>query len=403
MTEAYIFDAIRTPRGRGKSNGALYEVKPIDLLTTLLQEIRNRNQLPTQEVDDVVIGCVNTIDDQGFNIAKAALIHARWPHHVSGMTLNRYCASGLEAVNMAAAKIRSGWGELCIAGGLESLSRIPLGSDGGPLIFDPEIISANDYVPQGISADLIATIENISREEVDRYALQSHQRAAAASLSENGHTHSSLIPIYDRNHMLLLDRDEHLRPDTTLEALEALPPAFAKLGETGFDEMTLHKYPMVEKINHIHTAGNSSGIVDGAALLLVGGKQKGKALGLKPRARIVAAATVSVEHTIMLTGAGPAAKKALALAKMDKKDIQLWECNEAFAAVVLQFQRQLDVADDILNVNGGAISLGHPLGASGAMQLGILLNEMERRNLSTGLVTFCVGGGMGVATIIERT
>lgn len=400
MTEAFIFDAIRTPRGRGKSSGALYEVKPIDLLTTLLQELKERNQLPLQEVDDVVIGCVNTIDDQGFNIAKAALIHAGWPHHVPGMTLNRYCASGLEAVNLAAAKIRAGWGELCIAGGLESLSRIPLGSDGGPLIFDPEVISANDYVPQGISADLIATLEQITREEVDRYALQSHQRAAEAA--QKGYHHASLIPIYDRNHMLLLDHDEHLRPNTTLEALEALPPAFAKLGATGFDEMALHKYPSVEKINHIHTAGNSSGIVDGAALLLVGSKQKGKAIGLKPRARIVAAITVGVEHTIMLTGAGPAAKKALALAKMDKKDIQLWECNEAFASVVIQFQRQLDVPDEILNVNGGAISLGHPLGASGAMQLGILLGEMERRDLSTGLVTFCVGGGMGVSTIIER-
>lgn len=401
MTEAYLYDAIRTYCGRGKSDGALYEVKPIDLLATLLQQIQGRNQLDTRMVEDLILGCVHSIDDQGFNIAKAALIHAKWAHEVAGITINRYCASGLEAINLAAAKIRSGWGQgLYLAGGLESMSRIPLGSDGGPLIFDPEVVSGSNYVPQGISADLIATRAGITREEADAFAWRSHQRAALAV--ESGYHQRSLVPIYDRNGLLLLDRHEHLRPDTTLERLAALPPAFAAVGAQGFDAMALHQYPEVDYIRHIHTAGNSSGIVDGAALLLLGSAAAGAALGGKPRAKIRATSTSSVEPTLMLTGAVPATDKVLQAAGLTAADIDLWECNEAFAAIVIDYQRHFDLPDDILNVNGGAIALGHPLGATGAMLLGGLLDELERRDLTIGLATLCVGGGMGVATIIER-
>ncbi len=400
MTDAYIFDAIRTPRGKGKSSGALYEVKPITLLAKVLNALQVRNHLNTNMVDDLLLGCVTPVDDQGFNIAKAALSYAGWHESVSGMQLNRYCASGLEAVNLAAMKIRAGWADVMVAGGVESMSRVPLGSDGGPLLFDPEVIQQTNYVPQGISADLIATMEGFTREDVDAFALQSQQRAAHAW--EQGYFSNAIIPIYDQNGLLILEKDEHLRPDTTLESLTNLPPAFANIGATGFDDMALHRYPEVEKIQHVHTAGNASGIVDGAALVLIATQEKGEAMGWKPRARIVSVANVSTEPTLMLTGPTPAAQKALQAAGMTTKNIDLWECNEAFAAVPLKFQRDLDIAPDCLNVNGGAIAFGHPLGATGAMLLGILLDELERRNLSTGLVTLCAGGGMGIATIIER-
>ncbi|MCH2083072.1 MAG: acetyl-CoA C-acetyltransferase [Saprospiraceae bacterium] len=400
MSEAYIFDAIRTPRGKGKRHGSLHEIKPIDLLTTMLKTLEERQSFPSQQIDDVVIGCVTPVADQGYNIAKAALMNAGWADTVSGMQLNRFCASGLEAVNLAAMKIRSGWEDLVVAGGLESMSRVPLGSDGGPLLFDPEVTNKINYLPQGVSADLIATIEGFSREEVDAYALRSQNRAYQAQT--NGHFSNALIPIYDKNGLLILDKDEHLRPNTTLEGLSKLSAAFTKLGSMGYDEMALHRYPRVEKINHVHTAGNSSGIVDGASIVLLGSKEKGKELGIPPRAMIKSIGNVSVDPTIMLTGPGPAAEKALKRAGMQAKDIDLWECNEAFASVVLKFQRDLNLDPDIINVNGGAIALGHPLGATGAMLIGTLLDELERRDLSTGLVTLCVGGGMGVATIIER-
>ena len=400
MSEAYIFDAIRTPRGRGKKTGALYEIKPIDLLTRTLKALEQRNNLASQEIDDVLIGCVTPIGDQGYNIAKAALMNAGWAESVSGMQLNRFCASGLEAVNLAAMKIRSGWEDLVVAGGLESMSRVPIGTDGGPLLFDPELTNRTNFIPQGVAADLIATIEGFAREEVDTYALRSQERAYQAQ--QEGFFDKAIIPIYDRNGLLILDKDEHLRPNTNLEALSKLSPAFASIGSMGYDDMAIQKYPMVEYIRHVHTAGNSSGIVDGAAVVLLGSKEKGEALGLKPRAVIKSMSNVSVDPTIMLTGPAPAATKALARAGMKKADIDLWECNEAFASVVLKFQKELDIDDDKLNVNGGAIALGHPLGATGAMLLGTLLDELERRDLSTGLVTLCVGGGMGVASIIER-
>lgn len=400
MTDAYIFDAIRTPRGRGKSSGSLYEVKPVSLLNTLLQNLIKRIHLNTNEVEDLLLGCVTPVEDQGFNIAKTALLYAGWSHEVSGMQLNRYCTSGLEAINMAAMKIRAGWGNLLIAGGVESMSRVPIGSDGGPLLFDPEVIQKTNTIPQGISADLIATIEGFTRAEVDAYALQSQQRAFAAW--QNGYFKNAVIPIYDTNGLLILESDEHPRPDTTLESLANLPPAFASIGGTGFNEMALQRYPEVEKINHVHTAGNSSGIVDGAALVLLANKEKGDAMDWKPRARIVAIANVSIEPTIMLTGPTPAAQKALKAAGMSMQDIDLWECNEAFASVPLKFQRDLNLDPERLNVNGGAIAFGHPLGATGAMLLGTVLDELERRNLATGLITLCAGGGMGIATIIER-
>ncbi len=400
MSEAYIFDALRTPRGKGKSSGALYEVKPIDLLATALTALKERNQIPTQEVDDVLIGCVTPIDDQGYNIAKAGLLHARWAESVGGMQINRYCASGLEAVNLAASKVRSGWESLIVAGGIESMSRVPIGSDGGALMYDPELINGVKFVPQGIAADLIATIEGFDRESLDRYALNSHQRAATAW--NEGYFKKAIIPIFDRNGLPLLQEDEHIRRETDLEALAELSPSFAEMGEYGFDALAKQAFPMVSQVQHVHTAGNSCGIVDGAALLLVGTEQKGQSLELKARARIVAATSISVNPTIMLTGATPASEKVLRLAGMKKSDIDLWECNEAFASVVLKYQRDLDIDPDKLNVNGGAIAMGHPLGATGAMLLGTLLDELERRDLQTGLVSLCVGGGMGVATIIER-
>lgn len=399
--EAYIYEAIRTPRAKGKASGELYEVKPIDLVVTLMDELVARTQLDTSQVDDVVLGCVTPIGDQGADIAKAAAQKAGWHVDVPGMQLNRFCASGLEAVNLGAMKIRSGWQELVVSGGVESMSRVPMGSDGGAWVADPQTNYETYFVPQGIGADLIATLEGFSREDVDRYALQSQKRAAFAQA--NGRFDRSVIPVKDMNGLTILEKDSYLRPDTTLEGLSKLKPAFEMAGQMGFDFVAQQRYPHVEKINHVHTAGNSSGIVDGAALVLIGSKEKGDALGLKPRARVLAAALVGTDPTIMLTGPGPATKKALKLAGMEISDIDLIEVNEAFASVVLRFMRDVGLdSPENVNVNGGAIALGHPLGATGAMLLGTLLDEMERADCETGLVTLCVGGGMGIATIVER-
>ncbi len=399
--EAYIFEAIRTPRARGKVGEALYEVKPIDLVVGLMKELVRRYELDTAQIDDVVLGCVTPVGDQGADIAKVAAQKAGWDLDVPGMQLNRFCASGLEAVNLAAMKVRSGWEDLVVAGGVESMSRVPMGSDGGAMVLDPATNFETRFVPQGIGADLIATIEGFSREDVDRFALRSQQRAAHAR--DHGYFDRSVVPVRDMNGLLVLERDAYIRPDTTLEGLAALPPAFAAMGEMGFDFVAQQCYPEVERIEHVHTAGNSSGIVDGAALVLVGSREKGEALGLTPRARIRATALVGTDPVIMLTGPAPASRKALAKAGMRVEDIALFEVNEAFASVVLRYVREMGLDDlERVNVNGGAIAMGHPLGATGACLLGTLLDEMERRDCATGLVTLCVGGGMGIATIIER-
>lgn len=400
MREAYIYDAVRTPRGRGKKTGSLHEIKPVELLAIVLRALRERNKIDTKAIDDTVIGCVTPVGEQGADIAKTALLYADWDESVPGTQINRFCASGLEAANIAAMKVRSGWEDMVVAGGVESMSRVPMGMDGGAMMYDPAVAAKVGFVPQGIGADLIATIEDFTRETVDTYALQSQKRAHHAQ--ENGYFDKSIIPVKDQNGLMILEKDEYLRPDTTMDTLAGLSPVFQAIGEMGFDTVALNKYPAVARINHVHTAGNSSGIVDGAALLLIGNQEKGKVMGLTPRARVVAAAATSAEPTIMLQGPAPAARKALQKAGMTTKDIDLWEMNEAFASPVLKFQREMDIPDEILNVNGGAISLGHPLGATGAMLLGTMLDELERRNLTTGLVTLCVGGGMGVATIIER-
>lgn len=401
MQEAFIFDAIRTPRGKGKASGSLYEVAPIELVATLMKALQKRHDLDTSQVDDVVLGCVTPIGDQGADIARTAAIYADWDVDVPGVQLNRFCASGLESVNMAAMKVRSGWEDLVVAGGVESMSRVPMGSDGGAWVMDPKVNLKTNFVPQGVSADLIASLEGFSREDVDRFAYQSQQKAAYAR--ENGRFHKSIIPITDMNGLPILAQDELIRASTTVEGLGKLNPAFKMMGEMAFDAVAMQRYPEVERINHVHTAGNSSGIVDGAALVLVGSKEKGQALGLKPRAKVKAAALVGTEPTIMLVGPGPASKKALKQAGMAVGDIDLFEVNEAFAAVVLRFMRDMGIeGNENINVNGGAIAMGHPLGATGAMLLGTVLDELERLDLTTGLITLCVGGGMGIATIIER-
>lgn len=399
--EAYIFDAIRTPRGKGKKNGTLYEVTPIDLVATLMREMQQRHDLDTSQIDDIVLGCVTPIGEQGADIARTAALYAGWDVDTPGMQINRFCASGLETVNMAAMKVRSGWEDLIVAGGVESMSRIPMGSDGGAWIMDPKVNMATHFVPQGISADLIATIEGYTRDDVDRYAVQSQQRAAHAR--DNSYFDKSVITVRDQNGLPILEKDEYIRPDTTLDGLGSLSPAFAVMGEMGFDAVAQQRYPEIESLNHVHTAGNSSGIVDGAALVLIGSKEKGEALGLKPRACIRAAALVGTEPTIMLVGPGPASHKALKQAGMSVKDIDLFEINEAFAVVPLRFMRDLGIEGaENVNVNGGAIAMGHPLGATGAMLLGTVLDELERTDNETALVSLCVGGGMGIATIIER-
>ncbi|MFD7699238.1 acetyl-CoA C-acetyltransferase [Streptomyces caelestis] len=401
-TEAYVYDAIRTPRGRGRADGALHGTKPIDLVVGLIHEtLRRFPHLDPAAVDDIVLGVVSPLGDQGADIARTAAVLAGLPETVAGVQENRFCASGLEAVNMAAAKVRSGWEDLVLAGGVESMSRVPMGSDGGAWALDPRTSHATGFVPQGIGADLIATLEGFSRHDVDSYAALSQERAAAAW--KDGRFDRSVVPVRDRGGRLVLDRDEHLRPGTTAEGLAALKPSFAQAGElAGFDAVALQKYHWVERIDHVHHAGNSSGIVDGAALVAIGGEEAGERHGLTPRARVVSAAVSGADPTIMLTGPAPASRKALAKAGLTVGDLDLVEINEAFAAVVLRFVKDMGLSLDKVNVNGGAIAMGHPLGATGAMILGTLVDELERRDLRYGLATLCVGGGMGIATVVER-
>jgi acetyl-CoA C-acetyltransferase len=400
MSDVYIYEAVRTPRGRGKRDGSLHGVTPTQLAAQALAALRDRTALDTSLVDDVVLGCVEPHGEQGGDIARTAAIVAGFAETVSGVQINRFCASGLEALNMAAAKVAFGEADFAIGGGVESLSRVPIGSSGMPLAVDPALASCMGFVPQGISADLIATLHGFSRADVDTFALASQERTAVAQ--RDTRFARSVISVVDGNGKVLLDRDEFPRPQTTLATLGALVPSFAKMGDLGFDAVAIGKYPQVERIDHVHTAGNSSGIVDGAAAILVGTRAAGERAGLRPRARIRATATVGSEPTIMLTGPVPAARKALAKAGMTIADIDLFEVNEAFAAVPLLFMAETGVSHDRINVNGGAIALGHPLGATGAMLVGTLLDELERRGLQTGLVTLCVGGGMGIATIVER-
>ncbi|MET9019500.1 acetyl-CoA C-acetyltransferase [Actinopolymorpha sp. NPDC004070] len=399
MTDAFVFDAVRTPRGKGK-RGSLHSVKPVTLATTVLTALANRADLDTARVDDVVFGIVTPVGEQGADLARTAVLVAGWDVGVPGTQLNRFCASGLEAVNLAAQKVASGYDDLVVAGGVESMSRVPMGSDGGAWFIDPETNLKTGFVPQGISADLLATLEGLDRADVDTFAATSQQRATLAR--DKGYFERSLVPVVDVSDEVLLDQDEAIRPETTVGGLAALPTSFAKMGALGFDAVAMDRYPSVERIRHVHTAGNSSQIVDGAAAVLIGSERAGRDLGLTPRARIVSAAAVGTDPTLMLVGPGPAARRALDKAGLTPKDIDLYEVNEAFAAVVLRFMRELDLSPEVVNVNGGAIALGHPLGATGAMLVGTVLDELERRDLRRGLVTLCVGGGMGVATVIER-
>ena len=401
MTHAYIYDHVRSPRGRGKQGGSLNPVTPINLATQVLSALRDRNDLDTSILDDVILGCVSPVGEQGANIARVAAITANYAESVPGKQINRFCASGLEAVNAAASQIMSGQSDAVVGGGIECMSRELMGSDGGAMAIDPQTAYNTYFVPQGIGADLIATLHGFSREDVDRYAVASQQRAAQAW--QNGYFSKSVHPIVDHVGEVILDHDETVRGDASMESLGGLNPAFAMMGDqAGFDDVALLRYPQVEAINHVHTAGNSSGIVDGAAAVLVGSEEAGERMGLKPRARIRGFASIGSEPTIMLTGPAPASIKALKRAGMDASDIDLWELNEAFASVVLLYMQLLNIPHDRINVNGGAIAMGHPLGATGAIVLGTLLDEMERRDLETGLVTLCIGAGMGTATIIER-
>ncbi|MCV6627793.1 MAG: acetyl-CoA C-acetyltransferase [Cellvibrionaceae bacterium] len=400
MNDALIFDAVRTPRGRGKASGSLHETKPITLLVQLLQALQERNGFDSKDVDDIVMGCVSAVGDQGSDIAKTAALAAGWDDDVAGVTLNRFCASGLEAVNMAAQKVRSGFEQLVVAGGVESMSRVPMGSDGGAWAMDPQTNMDTGFMPQGIGADLIATIDGYSRSDVDSFAASSHKKAAAAW--ERGAFDKSIVPVKDANGLTILDRDEFIRPETSVETLAALNPSFQAIGDMGFDGVAREKYHDIEQINHVHGPGNSSGIVDGAAAILIGNQAMADKYGIKPRAKITATAVVGTDPTIMLTGPGPAAKKALKIAGLEASDLDLVEINEAFASVALRLIKDLELDQSIVNVNGGAIAMGHPLGATGAMILGTLLDELEARDLKRGLACLCVGGGMGIATIIER-
>ncbi len=399
-TDAYVFDAIRTPRGKGKKDGSLHEVKPVDLVADLMNALEERNPgLKTAEIDDVVLGIVAPIGDQGAVLPKTAALKAGWDTQVAGVQINRFCASGLEAVNLAAQKVASGWEDMVVAGGVESMSRVPMGSDGGAWAMDPKTNLDTEFSPQGIGADLIATIEGFSREDVDAFAANSQKKAAAARA--NGYFDKSIVPVKDMNGITILAEDEFIRPETTAEGLAKLNPSFQMMGEMGFNGVALQKYHMVESINHVHTPGNSSGIVDGASLLLIGSKEKGAEMGLTPRARIVATAITSTDPTIMLTGPAPAANKALKKAGLTYDDIDLFEVNEAFASVVMRFMKDTGVPEEKVNVNGGSIAMGHPLGATGGMIMGTVIDELERRGLKRGLCTLCVGGGMGIATIVE--
>ncbi len=399
--EAFVYDAIRTPRGKGKKDGSLHEVKPVDLVVGLLDEIQKRNPtLDPERIDDLVLGVVTPVADQGGDIAKTAALAANLPETVAGVQLNRFCASGLEAVNQAASRVRGGFEDLILAGGVESMSRVSMGQDGGAWASDPATAFATAFVPQGIGADLIATIEGFSREDVDTFAVESNHRAAKAWA--DGRFARSVVPVVDLNGVTVLDRDEFIKPESSVEGMAKLKASFAGIGDqAGFDSVALEKYHWIEEINHVHHAGNSSGIVDGSALMMIGNEQVGKDLGLTPRARIVSAAVSGADPTIMLTGPAPASRKALAKAGLEVKDIDLFEINEAFAAVAMRFMKDMGISDEITNVNGGAIAMGHPLGATGAMILGTVIDELERRDLKRGLATLCVGGGMGIATIVE--
>ena len=401
MPDAFIYDHVRTPRGKGRASGSLHTVTPIELASTALRAIRDRNELDTSKVDDVVLGCVAPIGEQGADIARVAVINSDYDETVAGVQINRFCASGLEAVNMAAGQIMSGQSDMAIGGGVESMSRVPMGADGGAWAADPAVAFHSYFVPQGISADLVATKYGYSRDDVDAYAVESQKRAKRSW--DKGRFTKSVVPVKDMNGTTLLDRDEHMRPETDMQSLASLDASFTGPGEQfGFDSVAIQRYPEIESIKHVHHAGNSSGIVDGAAAVLLGRKKTGKELGLTPRARIRSFASIGSEPTIMLTGPSHAAEKALKRAGMKPSDIDLWELNEAFAAVVLRFMEALGVDHSEINVNGGAIAMGHPLGATGAMILGTVLDELERRDKQTALITLCVGAGMGTATIIER-
>jgi len=397
---AYIYDAVRTPRSKGKASGTLHEVKPIDLGAGLLRSLQERNDLDTSYVDDVVMGCVAPVGEQGSDIAKMIVQNADWDESVAGVQLNRFCASGLEAVNTAAQKVASGWEQLVVAGGVECMSRVPMGSDGGSMASDASFIVQESFVPQGIGADTIATIDGYSREDVDSFALTSQQRAAHAR--DNGWFDHSVIPVKDKNGVVILERDDFIKPDSTLQGLGELRASFEEMGKYGFDDIILKKYNDLTHVNHVHTPGNSSGIVDGASAVLIGSEQAGKDLGLKARGRIVAGSILSSDPIIMLTGPGPAAKKALKTAGLTKNDIDLWEINEAFASVAMRYMKDLDIDHDITTVNGGAIAMGHPLGATGGCLVSTMLDELERRDLRRAMLSLCVGGGMGISCIIER-
>jgi acetyl-CoA C-acetyltransferase len=400
MMQAFIYDAVRTPRGKGKKDGCLHEVKPVNLLAGILSELQRRNKFDTAQVDDVIMGVVSPVGEQGSVIAKVAALKAGWGFTCSGVQINRFCASGLDAVNMAAQKVRSGWEDLIVAGGLESMSRVPIGADGGAWAQDPETNFATEFVPQGIGADLIATIEGFSRADVDAFAVESQRRATKAR--DHGYFSHSVVAVKDFAGQIILDQDEFIKPHTTVQGLATLKPAFEQMGAMGFDQIALNHYPQIERIQHVHHAGNSSGIVDGAAAVLIGSELAGKTHGLTPRARIVSVALSGADPTIMLTGPMPAARKALFKAGLAIEQIDLFEVNEAFAAVPMRFMKELHVPQEKVNVNGGAIAMGHPLGATGAMILSTLIDELQRQKLRYGMATLCVGGGMGIATIVER-
>ena len=400
--EAYIYDAVRSPRGRGKADGALHEVTPIALATQILRAVPERTGIDTADIDDVILGCVAPVGEQGADIARVAVLNADYDQTVPGVQINRFCASGLEAVNMAAAKVMSGEANFAIGGGVESMSRVPMNADGGAWATDPAVAYKTYFAPQGIGADLIATMAGFSRADVDAYAVESQKRAKRAW--DEGRFAGSVLPIRDVIGEVLLDHDEHMRPDTDMQSLAALKPSFTGIGEQmpGFDAVAILKYPEVEKIEHVHHAGNSSGIVDGAAAVLLGSKAMGEKYGLRPRARIRAMASIGSEPMIMLTGPESVAAKLLSRAGMTRSDIDLWELNEAFASVVLRYMQAMDLDPATVNVNGGAIAMGHPLGATGAMVLGTALDELERSGKGTALINLCVGAGMGTGTIIER-